>query len=147
MHSERSQTYMATYHPLDTGPRGQPWWCHPLVALPNDHMATQHHCLHTSWASYKQPHSCPFVPSQYVDTHRYPRPGDPNSQWKHPQVLSTPVDLGKVGSGCLATGRHRWGASRWNHAAHFTISNDYPAFWSVDPAGGIRCSCILLISF
>ena len=47
------------------------WGCYSCFAQPNDHMATQHHYLHTSWVSYKQPHSSAFVPAQYVDTHTY----------------------------------------------------------------------------
>ena len=77
MPSERSYTYMATHHHLDTGPRGQPWWCYPFSAQPNDHMVNQHHYLHTSWASYKQPRSSPFVPTQKEDSHTYPWPGHP----------------------------------------------------------------------
>ena len=82
MPSERSHTYIGvtTHHHLDTGPRGQPWWCHPIFAEPNDHIGTWHRYLHSSWSSYKQPHSSPFVPAQDVDTHTYPWPGDANSQ-------------------------------------------------------------------
>ena len=45
--SEHSRTYMdmATHHHLDTGPRGQPWWCYSFFAQPNDQMATQQHYL------------------------------------------------------------------------------------------------------
>ena len=75
---ERSHTYMgmATHYHLDTTPRGQPRWF-SFFAQPNDDMANKHHYLHTRWASYKQPHSPPFVPSQYVDSHIYSWPGDP----------------------------------------------------------------------
>ena len=87
MPSERSHTYMdmATQHHLETEPRGQPRWYYPLFAQPHDHMTTQHHYLFTSRAfykqphfSYKQPHSSLFVPAEYIDTHTYPWPGDPN---------------------------------------------------------------------
>ena len=69
--SERSLSYidMATHHHLDIGPRGQPLWCYSIFAQPNNHMATHHHYLHTSWASYKQPRSSPIVPAQYVCRH------------------------------------------------------------------------------
>ena len=98
MPSERSHTYMdmATHHHLDTGPRGQPWWCCPFFAQSNNHIATQNHYPHTSWASYKKTYFSPFVPARYVDTHTYILgPVTPNSQSKHPQVSYSPaVDLG-----------------------------------------------------
>ena len=150
MPSERSHTYMdiATAHHLETGPRGQPWWCCPLFAQPNDHMATQYHYLHTSRASYKEPHSSPFVPAQFVDTYTYPWPGDPKLRMEtSPGFVPYTGWIWEVGSAFLTTGKYLWDSLCWNHTAIVFISNDHHTFWNVDLTGGTRCSCFPLKSF
>ena len=128
-------------------------WCYSFFAQPNDHMATQHHHLYTSWASSKQPHSSPFVPAQYVKTlilHKYSWCGETKLTMEtSPGFCSSSVDQGRswikiIGDGYIPLGCYLLESHR---TFLDIISVDHSAFWDVDLTGGRRCSCFLLTSF